>query len=265
MTTTPPNTTQTSPASPLRELTGSSLLIVRIGTEVTNNELAQCARLFSDNYGVWGTNVAAPLRPGGRVKMTAAKLRRQCLSDPENTVLSMRFINSELVSHAFATRWYYQEHVICWVTQLVVDVNMRQRYITTSILRHITDHAWFLPASIISLVSSHPAACRAVAKLAGTVISNINLPFIQAHAQEVLDCTTVDYLKGIKLHDSLFDAATDGAVSLVDTNFYIDHGEPQATLDVYVAEGSWVLGDLLDGHEFFMITPMPTCPASLLG
>ena len=41
--------------------------------------------------------------------MTPARLRRECLSDPENTVLSMMFVNNELVGHAIATRWHHQE------------------------------------------------------------------------------------------------------------------------------------------------------------
>ncbi|KAI0085069.1 hypothetical protein BDY19DRAFT_967885 [Irpex rosettiformis] len=247
----------TSLLSPLKELTGSSILLLRPGTEVTNDELAQCARLFSDNYGVWDQKVDKPLRPGGRVKMTAARLREQCLSDPENTILSMWFINGKLIGHAFATRWKYGEHVVCWVTQLVVDANMRRRYIATGLLRHITMHAWFMSASLIGVVSSHPATCRAVAKLAGSAISKVDLDFIQAHAQSILNSTPVDYLKGIKLKGSLFDPEVDdGTISLVDTNFFVDHGEPQAILDIYIQDGSWVLGNLVDGHEFFMVVPV---------
>jgi hypothetical protein len=39
--------------------------------------------------------------------MNAARLRKTLLSDPENTILSMRFVNDKLVGHAFATRWHY--------------------------------------------------------------------------------------------------------------------------------------------------------------
>ena len=46
------------------DLAGSSTLLVRLGSEVTDEELAKCARLFSENYGVWGPDVGAPLKPG---------------------------------------------------------------------------------------------------------------------------------------------------------------------------------------------------------
>lgn len=48
------------------------------------------------------------LQIGSRVRMTPARLRKECLSDPENTVLSMRFVDDKLVGHAFATRWTHE-------------------------------------------------------------------------------------------------------------------------------------------------------------
>lgn len=90
-------------------------------------------------------------------------------------------------------------------------------------------------------------------------MSKLDLDFIQTHAEGIINSTTVDYLKGIKLKGSLFSPNSEsdnGTISLVDTSFFVDHDEPQATLDEYLRDGSWVLGNLLDGHEFFMVTPV---------
>ena len=58
----------------------------------------------------------------------------------------------------------------------------------------------------------------------------------------------------MELRGSLFeDECTTGAVSCVFTNFYVDHGEPLEALAVYKGTGRWVLGELLDGHEFLII------------
>lgn len=46
------------------DLAGTSVLLLRPGFEVTDEELANCARLFSENYGVWGPHVKPPLQPG---------------------------------------------------------------------------------------------------------------------------------------------------------------------------------------------------------
>jgi hypothetical protein len=50
--------------SDVRDITGTSTLVLRPGTEIKDEELIQCARLFSDNYGVWGSTAPPPLRPG---------------------------------------------------------------------------------------------------------------------------------------------------------------------------------------------------------
>jgi len=55
---------------------------------------------------------------------------------------------------------------------------------------------------------------------------------------------------------SLFeDGCTTGTVSCVFTNFYVDHNEPLEALAAYNAGGHWVLGELLEGHEFLIILP----------
>jgi hypothetical protein len=65
----------------------------------------------------------------------------------------------------------------------------------------------------------------------------------------------VTYIKDTELRGSLFDdECTTGAVSSVFTHFYVDHDEPLEALAEYKKTG-WVLGELLDGHEFLIILP----------
>lgn len=66
----------------------------------------------------------------------------------------------------------------------------------------------------------------------------------------------VKYLRDAELRGSLFEEnCTPGAISLVFTNFYVDHAEPLSALSIYKKE-KWVLGELLDGHEFIIILPI---------
>ena len=61
----------------------------------------------------------------------------------------------------------------------------------------------------------------------------------------------------MELRGSLFeDKCSSGAVSCVFTSFYVDHVEPLAALAAYKARGQWLLGELLDGHEFLIILPV---------
>jgi len=81
------------------------------GDAISDELLESCAKLFSTNYGVWGEGALAIskfTKPGQRVKMTSKKLRAQCLSVPESTVLVTCYEHQNLVGHAFATVWNYQ-------------------------------------------------------------------------------------------------------------------------------------------------------------
>src|ERR1700722_19324150 len=57
--------------------------------------------------------------------------------------------------------------VVGWIKQLVVDKIVRKRYITTQLLQTLKSHPMFQHVTLVGLVSSHPAACNALAKYAG--------------------------------------------------------------------------------------------------
>ncbi|KAI0691088.1 hypothetical protein C8T65DRAFT_670824 [Cerioporus squamosus] len=226
------------------------------GVDVTDEHLKECARLFSENYGVWALDVVRPLKPGGHVAMSAKRLRSQCLSDPNNTILVIARIQDEIVGHAFATKWQYGKDYVGWVTQLVVDVNQRKRYIATELLQTLKYHTWYEGVTMMGLVSSHPAACHALCKLNSLATKQVDLQFIATHAQGVLKSTTIEYLKTAELRGSLFQpSVTNGTVSSVYTQFFVDHAEPQEALNVYVEQNRWVL--------FLLLLPVsPVSPTS---
>lgn len=65
----------------------------------------------------------------------------------------------------------------------------------------------------------------------------------------------VEYVQNGRLVGSLFDEATsDGSVSSADTGFFVDHAEPLQTLNHVKSTSQWPLGELLEGHEFLMLT-----------
>jgi hypothetical protein len=88
-------------------------------------------------------------------------------------------------------------------------------------------------------------------------ISSLDLTFYQCNAKSILAVSPVAYVKDMELRGSLFeDGCTTGAVSCVFTNFYVNHNEPLEALAAYKAGGRWVLGELLEGHEFLIILPV---------
>ena len=72
----------------------------------------------------------------------------------------------------------------------------------------------------------------------------------------IIDTSPVSYLKNAKLHGSLFQDGTDGAVSSVNTEFFVDHDEPLQTLKRWEErqDMAWPLGELPEGHEFYALS-----------
>ena len=171
-----------------------------------------------------------------------------------------------LAGNAFACRWVYDNKTVCWVTQLVVHQDYRERGLAMCLLnqfRHYDD-------DIYGLMSSHPAACLAAAKAFGSkrilifvvnlmlnIIGSINtvrLDFIKQHAEEIMKASPIRYVKDAKLRGSVFNPEdASGLVSSVDTGFWVDHTEPIEALAWARDIIDWPLGELHDGHEFLLV------------
>ncbi|KAG1777586.1 hypothetical protein EV702DRAFT_1197205 [Suillus placidus] len=253
---TPPTNHLTLPSCPTSPGKVTFSYKISVGNEISDNILNACAKLFSSNYGFWGKQASTISKytiPGKNVKMTGARLREQCLSHPEHTVLVTYYLQVntleglQLKGHAFAMVWDYGQTKVGWVTQLVVDEQVHQRYIATQLLQAFKFHTLFFGVNIVGLVLSHPAACNALAKYAAGNIKDINLNFIREHASGILASSHISYLRAAQLRGTLFEDDCDsGAISSVFTKFYVDHTEPLKVMSQYQARDQWCLGELLD-------------------
>lgn len=73
-------------------------------------------------------------------------------------------VDGDLAGNAFACRWRQGEKNICWVTQLVVDKEYRERGLASGLLRSLRLDA----DDIYGVMSSHAAACLAAASTLGS-------------------------------------------------------------------------------------------------
>ena len=100
---------------------------------------------------------------GSRVRLSTERLRAQCLFDNVKCSYVRVTVNGHLAGNAFACRWTVNNRQVCWVTQLVVDRNYRERGLAKTLL-NLLKHD---DNDMYGVMSSHPAACLAAAKAFG--------------------------------------------------------------------------------------------------
>jgi GNAT superfamily N-acetyltransferase len=99
-----------------------------------------------------------------RVRLSKDRLRAQCLPQGAACSYARVTIDDRLAGNIFACRWNYDDRIVCWVTQLVVHHDFRERGIAFSLLNQIRQDN----DEVCGVMSSHPAACLAAAKAFGS-------------------------------------------------------------------------------------------------
>lgn len=116
--------------------------------------------------------------------MNAARLRAQCLPEGARSTYVMVTIDDVLAGNAFASRWSYAGRQVCWITQLVVHSEYRERRLATALLSSLIDS----DDDAFGIMSSHPAACKALALAIGGTCCNH--PFLES---EICTCQNGEY------------------------------------------------------------------------
>jgi hypothetical protein len=222
--------------------------------QVTDSMLQEASQLFSENYGVWGEQAAEKVgkfaKFGSRVRLSKERLRNDYLPDGLLCSYVRVTVDGNLAGNAFACRWTVNGKKICWVTQLVVHQDYRERGLAVGLLNELRQD----DDDVYGLMSSHPAACLAAAKAFGSHINYIPLEFIKENAGSIMKASPIRYIREAKLRGSLFDPEdSSGLVSSVDTGFFVDHEEPLSALTWLRQSTDWPLGELLDGVEFILV------------
>ena len=104
--------------------------------------------------------ITADRGTGKRVRMPVDRLRSQCLPDLDICWLVRVVVDGRLAGNAFSCRWKFGAMNVCWVTQLVVHADYRQRGLASGLLRNTRDDH----DDVFGIVTSQAAACMAAAK-----------------------------------------------------------------------------------------------------
>lgn len=202
-------------------------------SNLSEDEMAECAELFSSSYGRYSQD--STYRPGGQIRMSAKYYMKNYQGD--NFYVAMARYEDRLIAHAFYIRKKCKEGMVTWVLQLVVDKNYRKKGIASTLLRSIwgfsDDFAWGLasanPCTVKTLESATFRKCRPVIIQKNlSTIKEIgkDISFVKSEAFEVTKMS-----------------------SQINTEFYIDNSE--FTRD-YSCER--ILGKLKPGREWLAFT-----------
>lgn len=147
---------------------------------------------------------------------------------------------------------------IMWITQIVVHKDFRSDRIATHLIAAATEG--FPTLSVLDIVSPHPWAIRAVMRVAGVDMHNIDLDFIAQHGSACLRAVGVPYVNETMFFGSVFGLPdmdpspnAPNLVSLVHTRFHTEPEWCMRILQEEKKERGWRLGDLPEGHEFFLV------------
>lgn len=100
--------------------------------------------------------------------MGAQRLREQYLPEGIASSYTRVVVNGHLAGNVFACRWSYNGEIVCWITQLVVHKDYRERGLARGLLTALRQDS----DSIFGIISSHPAACLAAATSYGSMFNN---------------------------------------------------------------------------------------------
>lgn len=101
---------------------------------------------------------------GRRVRLSKDRLRAQYLPENADSFYAKVTVGNQLAGNAFACRWTVNGKTVCWITQLVVHGEYRERGLAVGLLNCLRQDG----DNIYGLMSSHPAACLAAAKAFGS-------------------------------------------------------------------------------------------------
>jgi SAM-dependent methyltransferase/GNAT superfamily N-acetyltransferase len=204
--------------------------------DMSHNELEQCSKLFSENYGRY-SEYAGEEKAGLNVRMSVPYYERHYMANDHYVALAK--VNSKVIAHAFYVRKTVNGRSITWVLQLVVQKNYRGKGIGSRLLHSIwgfsNDCAW-------GLATANPLTVKT---LESATFREVLPSEISKHMDEI------KWL-GSKIH-FVKDYLVDDERSMVNTEFFVDLQDVEE-LTSSAFNGNWKLGDLLPGYEWLAFT-----------
>lgn len=214
----------------------------RRAVDLSDIDLAECAALFSEHYGRWGS--AANQRLIGKPIILSADKLCSYLKAPESWA-ALAHSGENLIGYAFLQRLHiHGKGYVTWVTQFVVHREHRNQGLGTRILRatwsQSNQYAW-------GLVTANPFAIRALEKATLRHCDPVRIRMDWPQLHEAAK-PNLDYVSNA--HNALGFMST-----ALDTDFPLDHTDSKKSLEILERRGhEWRLGDLGESEEWVAFT-----------
>ena len=210
-------------------------------SEMSETEIAETSRLFSENYGIWSQKTPNESKRGKKIKFTESMIKKDFVSK-NNRFVALAYYNNKLIGHAFyINKPGEKTKNIIWILQLVVDEEYQGNGIATKILFSIWSpsdcYAW-------GLYTSNPMT---VATLEKATMRRVDVSLIEKRLDKLKSVA-----KDIFEDTSWIDNYSNG---MVNTNFYVDHTQLEEKINKsYKGREFPFTHNLLEGHEWLAFT-----------
>lgn len=203
--------------------------------------LEDCAHLFSQHYGTWGTSGR---RPGEPVLITPGHVRQ--LLDSDAAYIVCAYNESTLAGYAVILRFNATDgRRVAWIAQLVVHPTYRRSRVATTLMFS----AWqFSDFDVWGIVTANPFAIRA---LETATRRPCRARVIVAEGRPLLG----DLRAYMRYLPEDVDIVDETPRPTVDTRFPIDLGELEnMKREAGRGDRPWNLGSIREGHEWYAAT-----------
>jgi 2-polyprenyl-3-methyl-5-hydroxy-6-metoxy-1,4-benzoquinol methylase/GNAT superfamily N-acetyltransferase len=212
-----------------------------LASEVNDDILQECSKLYSENYGLWGEHGQ---NPGERIKLSVPRLKIWLEAPNSWVALARDHKSKSLIAYAFATKMCIPgKGFVSWVTQLVVSEDYRNMGYSKRLLNGIWSfsnyYAW-------GLVTASPYAVRALEK---ATRRRCNPEVIARLGEEVVNAGRIN----IRYVDTAKQKLNTNE-SVLDTEFFVSRNGMDEMLANASHQEEWKLGKLEKGEEWFAFT-----------
>lgn len=206
-------------------------------SELTDEMIAECKRLFDENYGTW--DAASDKRPGEPIRFPTRNYEEY--RKMPGSYVALAKDGDKIVGQAFYLRKEFKQYgMLSWVLQLVVHREYRRRKIAKTLLLSIwgfsSDYMWGLATSnALTIKTLESATFR---KVYPAYMSKQIAPILM-----LKDCVPFAKDAEIEITDNL---------AIIDSKYPVDRETISNNRDKYTQE--WALGDLKLGQEWLAFT-----------